>query len=122
MSTKEILFSLNGRINRAKYWLYCLLLGLAHFIWAVITLIIFGEDGFFVPYFLGSLFLIYPGLAMNVKRCHDRGRSGWFVLVSFIPIVSIWYLIEVGFLKGDIGDNGYGPDPLVVPEFSPATP
>jgi len=58
--------------------------------------------------------LLWIGLAVSVKRCHDRNRTGWFVLLSFIPILNIWYLIEVGFLKGTTGPNTYGPDPLMV--------
>lgn len=55
----------------------------------------------------------WASLAIAVKRAHDRGRSGWFVLVGLIPIVGgLWLLVELGFLKGTDGDNAYGPDPL----------
>lgn len=47
-------------------------------------------------------------MAALVKRCHDRNWSGWFLLVGVVPVVQIWPLIELGFLAGSRGDNGYG--------------
>jgi uncharacterized membrane protein YhaH (DUF805 family) len=60
-----------------------------------------------------SLVVIWPGLAINIKRWHDRDKSGWWILISLIPFVGpIWALVEVGFLPGTPGPNQYGPDPL----------
>jgi len=56
--------------------------------------------------------LIVASLSAQVKRLHDRGRSGWFVLLSLVPIANIWIFIEVAFLKGTTGPNDFGPDPL----------
>ena len=54
-----------------------------------------------------------PNIAAGVKRCHDRDRSGWFVFIVLIPLVgTLWYLIEIGFLRGTFGSNKYGADPL----------
>jgi len=48
-----------------------------------------------------------------VKRYHDRDKSGWWVLIIFLPVIgALWYLIECGFLRGTDGNNAYGPDPL----------
>jgi len=59
------------------------------------------------------IFLTYCSFAIGCKRCHDRGRSGWFQLIVLIPLVGqIWLFIELGLLKGDEGENIYGPDPL----------
>jgi uncharacterized membrane protein YhaH (DUF805 family) len=55
------------------------------------------------------------GLAISIKQWHDRGKSGWWVLIGLIPFIgAIWALIETGFLEGDPGDNQYGPNPLLV--------
>jgi uncharacterized membrane protein YhaH (DUF805 family) len=52
-------------------------------------------------------------LAIAVKRYHDRDKSGWWVLIIFLPVIgALWYLIECGFLRGTDGNNDYGPDPL----------
>ena len=53
----------------------------------------------------------YGALAMTVKRLHDRGRSGWFMLIVLIPLVGIWLVIEIGFLAGQPHANEYG-DPV----------
>ncbi|MGH7047191.1 MAG: DUF805 domain-containing protein [Stellaceae bacterium] len=66
----------------------------------------------------GALFHIYllcsilPNCAITVRRCHDRDRSGWFVLIWLIPIVHLWVLLELGFLPGTTGDNQFGPEPV----------
>jgi len=98
----KLFFSFEGRINRAKYWIYILTLDL---IFCAIILI----AGLRVGYIVGSLLIVWPGLVLNVKRCHDRGRSGAFFLISLIPLLNIWYLIEVLFLPGTEGGNKYGP-------------
>lgn len=114
MPLGKILFSFEGRINRAKYWLYGVL-----FLTVIFALILgifylaLGTNGLIVGYIIGLILLIWSGLAIAVKRCHDRGRSGYFVLVGFIPIVDLWYIAEVGFMRGTIGPNKYGPDPLM---------
>ena len=54
--------------------------------------------------------IFYVWLALCVKRYHDHDKSGWWVLVSFIPIVGpIWILIELGLKKGMPGHNSFGP-------------
>jgi uncharacterized membrane protein YhaH (DUF805 family) len=61
--------------------------------------------------------LMFPVLIMGtivqIKRWHDRDKSGWWVLINFIPILGgLWSLIECGFVKGTNGKNRFGPDPL----------
>ena len=52
-------------------------------------------------------------IAVAVKRYHDRNKSGWWVLIVLVPVIGgLWYLIECGFLRGTVGPNNYGPDPL----------
>jgi uncharacterized membrane protein YhaH (DUF805 family) len=67
----------------------------------------------------GIVFLIFGvvvtwnSLAVAVKRYHDRDKSGWWVLIIFVPVIGgLWYLIECGFLRGSEGHNNYGRDPL----------
>jgi len=89
-----------------------------------------------------QVILIYPGYALSAKRFQDRNKPGGLALIGiglgilqtlarlvglsnpFNPtaidwilnialiIVGIWYLIELGILRGTIGPNQYGPDPL----------
>jgi uncharacterized membrane protein YhaH (DUF805 family) len=60
-----------------------------------------------------TLLVIWPSLAVSIKRWHDRGKSGWWVLIALVPLIGgLWALIETGFLPGTSGTNQYGPDPL----------
>ena len=59
-----------------------------------------------------GLLVCWVVLAVSVKRCHDRGRSGWFLLANLIPVVgSLWVLVELGFQPAAEAGNRYEPDP-----------
>jgi uncharacterized membrane protein YhaH (DUF805 family) len=107
-----IMFSFDGRVNRTVYWLYNILI-LNVVYWGIFLLfsLIGGDNGSIVGYIIASLVVIWSTLAISVKRCHDRGRPGVFVLLALIPLVNIWYLIEVAFLAGTDGPNQYGEKP-----------
>lgn len=71
------------------------------------------------------MFLIfaYPIFALNVKRYHDRDKSGWWLVVGLIPIIGpIWVKVELGFLKGTDGviifSPEYVPPPQPIPMLS----
>lgn len=60
-----------------------------------------------------SIAILWAGLAVSVKRWHDRDKSGWWILIGLIPVIgTIWVLVENGFLPGTAGPNRFGPDPL----------
>lgn len=54
---------------------------------------------------------ILPGLAVTVRRLHDQDKSGWFILVNFIPYVGGLIMLVLAFLPGTDGENQYGSDP-----------
>ena len=59
-----------------------------------------------------NLLLVWPAVVVSIKRWHDRGKSGWWVLVTLIPFVGwLWALIENGLLRGDAGANRFGDVP-----------
>ena len=62
----------------------------------------------FGVFILGSA---VPSLAVGVRRLHDTNRSGWFVLLGFIPLLGGIVLIVLMCLDGTQGDNRFGPDP-----------
>ena len=114
MDPFEVLFSFDERLNRKPFWLYQIGVGI---VTAVPFLV--GEG------WLTGLLELWAQAALSVKRAHDRGRSGWFVLVLLVPLVQVWPFIELWFLRGTAGDNQYGPDPLQGPvprsEIAPRT-
>lgn len=98
-----VYLSSTGRISRLTYWVYSVPIVLLYWLmkhWEA-TL-----NAWF--YLAGLLLLLFPGMMINIKRSHDRGRSGWFSLLLLVPIISIWPLVELGFLKGDEEENDFG--------------
>jgi uncharacterized membrane protein YhaH (DUF805 family) len=59
-------------------------------------------------FWLGSLI---PGLAVQVRRFHDQGNSGWLVLLNLIPYLGSFIVLILMCIDGTRGDNSYGPDP-----------
>lgn len=118
MRAINFLFSFQGRIPRDAFW--ATFLGIFVIVAAAggVMDAFAGTDGN-SPYDNIIVVLLLPcmwiGLATQVKRWHDRGHSGWRVLINAIPVIgSIWTLVELGFLKGTTGTNRFGPDPLQV--------
>ena len=108
---KELLFSFQGRVPRRVYWGVGIVSVVIYMVLAGGLSAISPEAGGVVAVIL-YIPLIWISLAVGVKRWHDRGKSGWWVLIGLIPIIGgIWTLIECGCMRGDMGDNAYGPDP-----------
>ena len=108
---KRYLFSFEGRVTRLEYWMYYvpLIIGI---IIVIIFAAVFGEEAAAIISSLLGLVLIWSVIAIQVKRWHDRDKSGWWILINFIPIIGFWALIENGFLRGTEGKNRFGEDPL----------
>jgi hypothetical protein len=65
------------------------------------------------PGFISSLYslaVLLPSIAVGVRRLHDTGRSGWWMLLAVIPIANIALLVFF-ILEGTAGPNAYGPEP-----------
>ena len=58
-----------------------------------------------------SIAILVPSLAVGVRRLHDIGRSGWYLLFAFIPLVGIIILIVWFARVGDPSDNAFGTSP-----------
>lgn len=116
---KHLLFEFDGRINRAKFWAGLVAAWVIGIVFVAIVAIGAGINSNAVWVIVGILgialyvAMIWMSFAISIKRWHDRGKSGWWVLIGLVPIIGgLWALIETGFLEGTKGDNEYGPDPL----------
>jgi uncharacterized membrane protein YhaH (DUF805 family) len=99
--------SIDGRINRQRWWIGVGILILA---WAISSAL-FGQDGFIA--FVIAVLISLAGICLHVKRCHDRDQSGWWCLLLLIPAIGfLWAVINLGILEGTSGSNRFGPDPL----------
>lgn len=106
-----------GRAQRAEYWFFVLFYIL---IFIGLTLID-SVTGTLNPWYgfglLGGLFalaMLIPSIAVGVRRLHDTGRSGWWMLIMFIPLVGAIILLVFYVLDSAPGDNAYGPNPKTV--------
>ena len=111
MSLVDVYFSFNGRICRETYWLKGVLpVVVLSFLVGIIDAAVFSYTEYEgLLGVLWNLLLIWPALALSVKRWHDRDKSGFWVLVGLIPILGqLWVFIETGFLPGTEGPNQYG--------------
>ncbi len=108
--SKYVVF--NGRSSRSEYWWWFLFVIIGLVVVAVVDGIV-GTLPLLLILWVLALFL--PGLAVEIRRLHDLNKSGWWVLISFIPLVGwigsiiliIWF---VG--RGTEGSNRFGEDPL----------
>ncbi len=66
---------------------------------------------FFALYGIYALAVLVPSLAVEVRRLHDIGKSGWWLLIAFVPIVGAILLLVWFVSDGQPGDNQYGPNP-----------
>ena len=97
----------SGRARRKEYWfffLFNLLIALA------LTLVGRAIDTN-ILYVIYSLGVLLPSLAVAVRRLHDTGRSGWWLLIVLIPILGALALLVFMVLDSEAGQNAYGPSP-----------
>jgi uncharacterized membrane protein YhaH (DUF805 family) len=101
----------SGRAARSEFWFWVLFAVLVGIATQVLDGILFGQQ-FGILSGIGALALFLPGLAVSVRRLHDRDKSGWFVLLYFIPLIGFIILLIWYCMRGTIGANRFGPDPL----------
>jgi uncharacterized membrane protein YhaH (DUF805 family) len=143
-SFSQFLFSAQGRISRSRFWISLVLLGLG----IIVPTIIFAATALprnvniWVVYYVITIFVWlvqWPIIVILIKRIHDRNKSGWTVLIYYVPatldaivnftggqeslvettlslislVIGIWFFVEFGCMRGTIGHNRFGPDPVV---------
>jgi uncharacterized membrane protein YhaH (DUF805 family) len=114
-----------GRARRSEYWYFFLIyIGIAIVLGIIDGMIgstAFGNLGLLSGLLLLGLFL--PSIAVAVRRLHDIGKSGWWLLLGFVPIVGGLVLLYFAFQDSQPGVNLFGPNPknqLAAPEVNPA--
>ncbi|GKQ51616.1 DUF805 domain-containing protein [Bradyrhizobium sp. Ce-3] len=145
---RDLLFTFDGRIERRKFWLAALvwiLIPIA--IWAALVLVGWLSSlawiaGVAVVFVAGALSIL-SAIAVGIKRLHDRGKSGRWLLPFYLgpaiigtiggatgsiriaslisTAISVWAVVELGCLPGTAGPNRYGPDPLAASDAGSAS-
>jgi uncharacterized membrane protein YhaH (DUF805 family) len=112
MTLSQLLFTFGGRIGRQAYWFAVVLLFAAGLVASILDWVVLGRANGVASMVVGLVSFV-ASIAVAVKRWHDRDKSGWWVLIVFVPLIGwIWAIAENGFLRGTPGPNRFGPDPI----------
>lgn len=114
----------SGRAPRSEFWWFALF----NTICAIVTRILdaiagtsfhtTAPGGAMVSMGIGYIYTLYalvvfiPVISVAVRRLHDRDRSGWWWWLYLVPLVGAIWLLVWYCLRGTVGDNRFGPDPL----------
>ena len=147
MDAVNFLFGFQGRVNRGKFWLLALIWIV--FLLIVVGLAAMVVTSYAALYRVGliaSIPIVVSAVSAGVRRLNDRNKNGWWLLVFYgIPLlqplagalldafiglgsallqyvslaVILWALVELGCLRGTIGANQYGADPIAPEILTP---
>jgi uncharacterized membrane protein YhaH (DUF805 family) len=142
MDWGNLFFKFDGRINRGKYWLAVLVFAGVYIILAILGYLTDDSVFYQAINGILGIVIFISSLAVGVKRLHDRSRSGWYLVLFYIVpgtlvaasvvigtfledsvliasvlglvafAIAVWAFVEMGCLRGTIGSNPYGPDPI----------
>lgn len=97
----------DGRARRQEYWMF----GLFNFIIAVVLAAIGGIIHTQALYGLYVLAILLPSIGVTIRRLHDTGRSGWWMLIGLVPLVGGLILLYFMICDSEPNSNDYGPCP-----------
>ncbi|WP_329254315.1 DUF805 domain-containing protein [Actinoallomurus sp. NBC_01490] len=98
----------SGRARRTEYWMFVLV---NFVISAVLNILATWAKAFSIIDLIYALAVLIPAIAVGVRRLHDTGRTGWWLLIGLIPIIGTIILLVFLVTDGQPGDNQYGPNP-----------
>lgn len=98
----------SGRATRSDFWLFTLALILLLISASFVELIVLGNLTGGLIAGLINLLHIVPALAISVRRLHDTGKSGWWLLLMFVPVIGTITLLVFYCTKSDPAPNRYG--------------
>ncbi|WP_027480491.1 DUF805 domain-containing protein [Deinococcus pimensis] len=113
--------TVTGRARRREYWMFYLVHAVVIFLLSVLDELLGTRVGSGARTELGLIAGLYlvvtlaPYVAVSVRRLHDGGRSGWWLLVSLVPLVGPIVLLIFLIQDGEPGANTWGPSPKAAP-------
>ena len=149
MNWGHLFFNFDGRVNRSRFWIAAVIFAVIYAVMIILdyvtdhSVVIQALNGM-----LGIVMLI-AGISVGVKRLHDRNKSGWYLLLFYFApctlaalsvltdafvedstiiatvlgllafAIGVWAFIEMGCLRGTVGVNQYGPDPVAPATIPP---
>ena len=142
MDWGHLFFKFNGRTNRGKFWLAVLIFAVINVALAILGYMTDQSGGFQAINGMLTIVILICSIAVGVKRLHDRNKPGWYLLLFYLVptilvtigiligavmddstliasvlglaafAIGVWAFVEMGCLRGTIGANQYGPDPV----------
>jgi uncharacterized membrane protein YhaH (DUF805 family) len=142
MNWGQLFFKFDGRVNRSRFWIAALVLAALNVVLLLLGYATDQSGVFQAVNGMLSIVILICSIAVGVKRLHDRNKSGWYLLLFyFLPGVlaaagvligefvedstiiataltllavalTVWAFVELGCLRGTVGANPYGPDPV----------
>jgi len=98
----------SGRASRTEYWMFLLCNVLIAFVLGLLEGSLGGRN---ILNALYSIVVFVPSIAVSIRRLHDIGRSGWWMLIALIPLAGTIILVVFAIEDSEPGENRYGPDP-----------
>lgn len=111
----EIKFSLKGRATRSEWLLWRLIRILVYLVIKTFEDLIKSKElppAFSLILVIISIITLWINISFDVRRLHDIDFSGWWILLNFIPFVSLGFFFILAIKKGTHGPNSFGKDPL----------
>ena len=97
-----------GRARRKEYWMFLLFNIIISFVLGFVEVLAGGSG---IVYMLYSLAVLIPSTAVTVRRLHDTGRSGWWLLISLVPLIGVIVLLVFTVQDSNPDENQYGANP-----------
>jgi uncharacterized membrane protein YhaH (DUF805 family) len=148
MDFGSLFFKFDGRINRAKFWIAAVIYFAVYVVLYAVGYLTNQSMAWQAIYGMLGIVIFISSFAVGIKRLHDRNRSGWFMVLFYIVpgilvavsaavtlsggppligtllalagiLIGVWALVELGCLRGSIGGNQYGPDPIAPQVLTP---
>lgn len=101
----------SGRARRKEYWMYTLFVVIISIVLAIVDYAL----GMQALGLIFSIAILLPSLGVAVRRLHDTGRSGWWILISLIPLIGTIVMLVFLCSDSEPGANKYGPNPKEMP-------
>jgi uncharacterized membrane protein YhaH (DUF805 family) len=149
MDWGHLFFKFDGRANRAKFWIAALVFAVINVVLAILGYVMDQSVVFQALNSMLGIVILIASIAVGVKRLHDRNKSGWYLLLFYLVpsilvvigvligafmedsaiiatvlgllafAIGVWAFVEMGCLRGTVGVNQYGPDPVAPATIPP---
>lgn len=110
---KEKYINFSDRAARSEYWWFALFCWGVAIALSILDNLIFNDaSGYGIFSTIWGLAIVVPSIGVGVRRLHDLDKSGWWLLLSCIPVIGFLILVFWFIQQGTAGQNRFGADPL----------